>query len=41
MLPIVNTAAMNIEVHVSSKLVLIFFGYMPTRGIAGSIETLF
>ena len=32
---IVNSAAMNIEVHVSFRIV-VFSGYMPSIGIAGS-----
>ena len=36
-LAIVNSAAMNIGVHVSFQIrVLIFSGYMPRSGIAGS-----
>ena len=34
-LVIVNVAAMNIGVHVSFRIV-IFLGYMPSSGIAGS-----
>ena len=36
-LAIVNSAAVNIEVHVSFRLRL-FSGYMPRRGIAGSYD---
>ena len=32
---IVNTAAMNIGVHVSSQI-MVFSGYMPRSGISGS-----
>ena len=32
---IVNSAAVNIEVHVSFQI-MVFFGYMPRGGIAGS-----
>ena len=36
-LAIVNSAAMNIEVHVSFQIrVFVFSGYMPRSGIAGS-----
>ena len=36
-LAIVNYAAMNIGVHVSFRIsVLVFFGYIPRSGIAGS-----
>ena len=31
----VNSAAMNIGVHVSFYII-VFFGYMPSSGIAGS-----
>ena len=34
-LAIVNSAAMNIGVHVSFQI-RVFFGYMPRSGIAGS-----
>ena len=34
-LAIVNSAAMNIGVHVSSGI-MVFSGYMPSSGIAGS-----
>ena len=34
-LAIVNSAAVNIEVHVSFQI-MVFFGYMPRSGIAGS-----
>ena len=33
----VNSAAMNIGVHISSRInVFVFFGYIPKSGIAGS-----
>ena len=36
-LAIVNSAAMNIRVHVSFQIrVFVFSGYMPRSGIAGS-----
>ena len=34
-LAIVNSAAMNIGVHVSFSI-MVFYGYMPSSGIAGS-----
>ena len=34
-LAIVNSAAMNIGVHISFQT-MVFFGYMPWSGIAGS-----
>ena len=34
-LGIVNSASMNIEVHVSFQI-MVFSGYMPRNGIAGS-----
>ena len=34
-LAIVNNAVMNIEVHVSS-LIMVFSGYMPSGRVAGS-----
>ena len=41
-LAIVNSAAMNIGVHVSFRIrVFIFSGYMPRSGIAGSLVALF
>ena len=39
-LVIVNSAAMNIGVHVSFS-VLVFSGYMSSSGIAGSYGTFF
>ena len=38
MLAIVNSAAMNIGVHVSF-LILLFSGYMPNSGINGSYDS--
>ena len=41
-LAIVNSAAMNIGVHISFRIrVLVFSGYMPRSGIAGFMVTLF
>ena len=37
---IANSAAMNIKVHVFFELVIIFSGYMPRNGIAGSYGNL-
>ena len=37
-LPIVNSAAMNIGVHVSFWI-MVFSGYMPSGGIAGSYDS--
>ena len=40
-LAIINTAAMNIGVHVSFRIrvFFLFFGYMPRSGIAGSYDS--
>ena len=35
-LAVVNSAALNTEVHVSFKLEFVFSGYVPSTGIAGS-----
>ena len=41
-LAVVNSAAMNTEIHAPFQLrVFIFSGYMPRSGIAGSYVTLF
>ena len=37
---IVNSAVMNLGVHVSSS-VMVFSGYMPSTGIAGSFDNFF
>ena len=39
MLAIINTAIVNIGVHVSFRIV-VFSGYMPSNGIAGSYGSL-
>ena len=37
---IVNSAVMNLGVHVSSSA-MVFSGYMPSTGIAGSFDSFF